>query len=376
MNNKIRFSPSICVTHNCNLNCIYCYQHHDKNSRMSFSVAKNVLDKIFNGVPEGLSEIEINIIGGEPLLEFELIKDMVAYADSLHSEYPYLFYATTNGTVLTEDMKKWFLKNRKHFWLGLSLDGDADTHNHNRSNSFDKIDIDFFRKNWPGQSVKMTLSDYSLKNLAHDIKYIHSLGFPVRGVNEFEGDFNWDKDEYIRTLIPQLKELVNFYVENDELQIDQLLNLHLGYCESQPKLKKKWCGIGNGAPFFDVDGKIYPCNYITPMTFSKEQINELQKVDYKNVENFIDDDCLNNCYIYPVCPTCAGACYLSNNTFKKRTKSRCRTQKLVTLFAADILAKRIIKNPDRYDKNTLFYTITAIKKIRELYLNEFSSFNL
>lgn len=376
MNNKLRFSPSICVTHNCNLNCIYCYQHHDKNSRMSFSVAKNVLDRIFYGVPKGLSEIEINIIGGEPLLEFELIKDMVAYADSLHSKYPYLFYATTNGTVLTEDMKKWFLENRKHFWLGLSLDGDADTHNHNRSNSFDKIDIDFFRKNWHGQSIKMTLSDYSLKNLAHDIKYIHSLGFPIRGVNEFEGDFNWDKDEYIRTLIPQLKELVNFYVENDELQIDQLLNLHLDYCESQPKLKKKWCGIGDGAPFFDVDGKIYPCNYITPMTFSKEQINELQKVDYKNVENFIDDDCLNNCYIYPVCPTCAGACYHSNKTFKKRTKIRCRTQKLVTLFAADILAKRIIKNPDRYDKSTLSYTITAIKKIRELYLNEFSSFNL
>ena len=110
------------------------------------------------------------------------------------------------------------------------------------------------------------------------------------------------------------------------------------------------------------------------MTFSDSQIHELMKVDYKNVDNFIDEDCYNNCYIYPICPTCAGACYLSNNTFKKRTKSRCRTQKLIALFAADIQAKRIIKNPNRYDKDTLYYTINAIKKIKELYMREFEKF--
>ena len=197
MENKIHFSPSICVTHNCNLNCIYCYQKHDKNSKMTFNTAKKVIDWIFQNVPENRCGIEINIIGGEPLLEFELIKQMVDYTKSINPKEPYLYYATTNGTLLTEDLKTWFVKNREYFWLGISLDGDRETHNHNRSNSFDRIDLDFFRNNWKGQSVKMTLSDYSLRNLAHDIKFIHSLGFPIRGVNEFEGDFNWDKDEYI-----------------------------------------------------------------------------------------------------------------------------------------------------------------------------------
>ena len=374
MENKIRFSPSICVTHNCNLNCIYCYQKHDKKSKMTLETAKKVIDWIFKNVPDNRNGIEINIIGGEPLLEFELMKEMVEYTKSLNPKEQYLYYATTNGTVLTDEMKSWFVKNRDYFWLGLSLDGDRETHNHNRSNSFDKIDIDFFRNNWRGQSVKMTLSDYSLKNLAHDIKFIHSLGFPIRGVNEFEGDFNWDKDEYIKTLIPQLKELVKFYVENDDLAVDQLLDLHLNYCESSHREKKKWCGIGEGAPFFDVDGKKYPCNYITPMTFSNEQIKELLEIDYKNIDNFIDEDCYNNCYIYPICPTCAGACFLTNKTFKKRTKSRCRTQKLVALFAADLQAKRIIKNPKKYDTNTLFYTINAIKKIKALYFDEFKDF--
>lgn len=374
MKDNIKFYPNICVTHKCNLDCIYCYQKHDNNSRMSFEVAQKVLNWIFKNSPKGTKYIEIGLIGGEPLLEFDLLKEMVAYTKYLNPDIPYLYYATTNGTLLTDDIKLWFTQNKQFFRLGLSLDGDRDTHNYNRSNSFDKIDIDFFRNTWNGQSIKMTLSDYSLKRLAHNIKFIHSLGFPVNGVNEFEGDFDWDKNEYIKTLIVQLKELATFYVEHDKLELNQMLNLNLHYCESKNRERKKWCGIGDGTIFFDVDGKRYPCPFITPMTFTQDEIKELQKIDYKNADNFIDEDCYNNCYIYPICRTCAGACYLSNKTFKKRLKSKCRTQKLIALFAADIQANRIIKNPAQYDKNILFHTINAIKKIKELYLDEFKEF--
>lgn len=340
----------------------------------TFDTAKKVIDWIFQNVPSNMKEVEIGLIGGEPLLEFKLIKQMFEYARQLNPSYPYLFYATTNGTLLTEEMKVWFAQNKRHFWLGLSLDGDMDTHNHNRSNSFNKIDIDFFRNNWKEQSIKMTLSDYSLKHLAHNIKFVHSLGFLIGGVNEFEGDFNWDKDEYIKDLAAQLKELSTFYVENDTLELDQMLNLNLHYCERKPFERKKWCGIGDGAIFFDVDGQKYPCPFITPMTFSREQISKLQEIDYKNIDNFIDEDCYNNCYIYPICRTCAGACYMTNGTFKKRVKSKCRTQKLIALFAADIQAKRIVKNPESQDKKTLRPTIDAIKKIRETYLDDFKEF--
>lgn len=372
-NNKIRFSPSICITHNCNLNCVYCYQKHDTNSRMTFDAAKKVLDWIFKNVPQDMEEVEIGLIGGEPLLEFELIKKMFNYVVNINPSYPYIFYATTNGTILTEEMKSWFKQHKEKFWLGLSLDGDKDTHNHNRTNSFEKIDINFFKENWGSQNIKMTLTEYSLRNLSHDIKFIHSLGFPIGGVNEFEGDFDWDKDEYIKILAKQLMNLVDFYVTNDKLELNQMLDLKLYLCESKRK-KKKWCGIGEGAIFFDIDGKRYPCPFITPMTFSKEEISYLQTIDYSNEDNFTDEDCFNNCYIYPICRTCAGACYLNNKTFKKRLKSKCRTMKLIALFSADIQAKRIIKNPNRYNKDTLYKTINAIKRIRELYMREFEKF--
>ena len=82
-------------------------------------------------------------------------------------------------------------------------------------------------------------------------------------------------------------------------------------------------------------------------------------------------DCFNNCYIYPICPMCPGANYLVKKTFTERDKSKCRMQKLITLFAADLQAKRLVKNPNSVPKNRVYNTITAIEKIKEEFLPEF-----
>jgi uncharacterized protein len=371
---KLRFSPSLCVTHNCNLNCFYCYQKHDA-SRMSLETAKKAVDWIFDNIPDDSNGVEIGLIGGEPLLEIELIKDIVAYTRSKPNADNYVFYATTNGTLLTDEDKEWFSSNKDYIVLGLSLDGARETHNHNRCDSFDKIDFDFFLRNWRDQGVKMTLSEHSIKNLAGNIKFIHSLGFKkIVGVNLYEGNIDWNRDEYIRILIPQLKELVEFYLENDALALDQMFDKQIGICEVKDGEKKGWCGIGTGTPFFDVDGRRFPCSFVTPMTFTETELNDIMKTDFANQELFIDDDCFNNCYIYPICPTCAGANYLCSRTFKKRNKNQCRVQKLISVFIADLTARRIIRNPEIYDDSRRYHTIEAIKKIRELYLPEFMEF--
>jgi sulfatase maturation enzyme AslB (radical SAM superfamily) len=341
---------------------------------MSLETAKKSIDWIFDSIPDGYDEVEIDFIGGEPLLEFQLIKEIWAYTHSQKRIKPYILFATTNGSILTDEMKEWFSARKSCFVLGLSLDGRKETHDHNRSNSFDKIDIEFFQKNWPEQGIKMTLSDYSLPRLVDDVEYLHSLGFSaVEGVNLAEGGSDWSKDEYIKTLIPQLSELVNFYVEHEELKPCQMFNKQLEGCEAKTK-NKKWCGIGTGTPFFDIDGKRYPCPFITPMTFSQAELDSIQKTDFANEDNFVDDECFNNCYIYPICPTCSGGNYQANKTFKERNKSTCRIQKLIALFIADMEAKRIAKNSKRYNDTTLYHTIAAIKKIRETYLPEFKDF--
>lgn len=373
--NKPRFSPTLCLTHNCNLDCIYCYQNHDTTAKMSVQTAKDTIDWIFDNVPSGMSGIEIGFIGGEPLLEFELIKEVVSYTCSKPKTEKYIFYATTNGTVLTDEMKRWFIEHKECFVLGLSLDGAKETHDYNRSNSFDKIDLSFFSQNWPNQAIKMTLSEYSLPHLAENIKFAHSLGFKeIGGVNLFEGTFDWSSDEYIKILIPQLAELVTFYVDNDSLSLDQMMNKRLEICEIKNREKQKWCGIGEGAVFFDVDGKRLPCPFVTPMTFSQTELSTISTYDFLNNDDFVDEECFNSCYIYPVCPNCSGANYLNTKSFKKHDKSKCRIQKLISVFAADLQAKRMVKKPTIYDNDRLYNTINAIKKIRELYLPEFKEY--
>lgn len=367
-----KFSPSLCVTHNCNLNCVYCYQQHDTTKRMSFDTAKEVIDWIFSHVPLEAKSVGIDFIGGEPLLEFGLIKKIVDYTCSEKRTVPYMFFATTNGTLLTNEMKQWFRERKKCFVLGLSLDGSPDTHNHNRSSSFDRIDTDFFLENWSEQGVKMTLSDYSISRLAENIKFIHSLGFKrIRGVNLAEGNFDWSDEEYIRCLIPQLQELVDFYLDNEQFELNQMLDKHIEFCEAKNRERRKWCGIGTGCPFFDVDGKQYPCAFTTPMTFGASDLENILDTDFTNHEMFVDEDCFEHCYLYPICSTCSGANYLNNGSFKIRDKRRCRIQKLIALFVADLQAKKIVKNPKIYDDNTLYHIIEAIKKIRSLYLPEF-----
>jgi len=341
---------------------------------MSIETAKECIDWIFSHIPSNMERVEIDFIGGEPLMEFLLIKNIVEYTHLKYITEDYKFTALTNGTLLNNEMKKWFATHKDKVVLGLSLDGVKDTHDYNRNNSFNNIDIDFFLKTYPIPEVKMTLSDYSFPHLAENIQYIHSLGFKkIKGGNLYVGKFNWNSEYYIKTLIPQLTQLVNFYVKNENLTIIEFLNADITLCENNNK-DKKLCDIGTGIIFFDVDGTKRLCHYITPMTFSKEDLKNIEAIDFTNDENFVDNDCYNNCYIYSICPTCAGANYLNYKTFKQRNKSHCRIQKLIALFIADLQAKRIAKNHAIYDNNKLYYIIEAIKKIREYYLPEFKNY--
>lgn len=364
------FSPSLCVTHQCNLGCVYCYQKHDAHSRMSVATVRQCLDWIFANVPDGMEDVEIGFIGGEPFLEFELMKGAIEYVHSRSRPHKYVFYATTNGTLLTPEIKRWCSDHRNEFVLALSLDGAKETHDHNRSGSFDRIDLDFFRETYPNQSVKMTLTEFSLPRLAENVKFIHEKGFRyIGGVNLCEGEFDWSKREYVEILKQQLKELADYYVEHDDLPLNQMFDKHLDLCESIRKEPKKWCGIGDGAIFFDVDGTHYPCPFATPMTFGKDDMVRITATDFSNPNEFIDRDCFESCYIYPVCPTCAAANYLTEKSFKRRDKRRCDIQKLIAVFAADILARRIIKNPKCMPPDRAYYTVQAIKKIRAKYLD-------
>lgn len=376
MANIKKYNPTLCLTHMCNLNCIYCYQQHDSYSRMSYETAVRVIDEVMKTIPSDREGVVFSLIGGEPLLEFDLIKKIYEYAINVQNLVPVYFFATTNGTVLNDSMKKWFAERKDSFILGLSMDGGRETHNHNRSNSFDKIDVDFFQKNWPLQGVKMTLSDYSMYHLADDVIALHKMGFKnVRGVNFDEQDFDTPKEKYVKVLIPQLERLSDFYADDTNGYYNQAFSKRIDLCAHEIREPHKWCGTGIYTPFYDYDGRKYPCPYMTPMTFSKEQLELVSNIDFSNVDLFTDKECFHGCYLYPICSSCAGANLKANGSLSIYNKSKCVLTRLFALFTAETHAKRILNHPEYYkDERHLFYTIQAIEDIQSRYLEEFKSY--
>lgn len=370
------FSPTLCVTHDCNLSCVYCYQKNKSNKHMTFETAQKCIDDIFSSIPEGIKLIEISFIGGEPLIETELLKDIYEYTINKYADSRLMFFATTNGTVLSNENKLWFQKHKENFVLGLSLDGTPQTHNLNRSNSYDKIDIPFFVNTWPNQGPKMTISKNTIKNFANDVIYIHEQGFKyINGVNFAEGDFDWGKKEELKNFSLQLHMLLEYYTEHYELNLDQMFAKHIEFCSGENIGRYKSCGIGTSTVFYDIDGKKYPCSFVTPLTFTENELNDINDINFYECETFVDKKCLNNCYIFPVCNSCAGANYLINHTFSKRIKTRCEMNKLICLFIAELHTRRILNHRELYkDDNQLYFLIDAIKGIKENYYEEFKEY--
>ena len=374
-------SPTVCVTHACQLSCVYCYEtKKDTHSRLEYDKAIEIIDKIFATAAEDVDGIEVCFIGGEPLLEYDLIKRIVEHYNQ--PEYKpskqFIFSATTNGALLNAEMKKWFQANKDKIILCLSLDGAKETQDHNRPNSFDKIDFDFFVRNYPNQGVKMTLSDFSLPRLSDNVFYIHSLGFKkITGVNLYEGDFDFGDEKYISILVPELKKLVDFYSKPENADLyNQMFDKRLELAQSKSRRHRKNCGIGSQAvTFYDVDGQTYPCVMCTPMTMSEEQLSVLKGTDFLDDSIFADNSCNESCYIYPICSNCSGSNFRINNCFNIRDYSKCKIKKLEALFCAELMARKIAANPKVCENDTvLYHTIQAIKEIKRQYYPVFSKY--
>ena len=148
--NRNLIALSLNVTHACQLRCDYCYLSHfypEMASKMSFETAKKAIDKLFDW--KAISETvdsnpklnyKIGFFGGEPLLNFKLIKEVVKYVTSLSSQFK--FSLTTNGVGVTSEIAGFLAKH--NFSLILSVDGPKEIHNHHRKyangkGSFDDV---------------------------------------------------------------------------------------------------------------------------------------------------------------------------------------------------------------------------------------------
>ena len=332
------------ITENCNLSCLYCYQHAKTSIVAEEPVLKQLILSAFQEENE-FPEIEFDFIGGEPLLYMPLIKRICEWTWKEERPKNYIFFATTNGTCLSETDKAWFTQNKDRFWLGLSLDGTREMHNTNRCNSYDRIDKDFFLHNWPRQQIKMTVSPKTLKGFAEGVIALHENGFRLSANLAYGVDWSDERNEVI--LSTELRKLVDYYLEHEDIEPIMLMNMPLfKLCNPEPE---RYCGAGIGMVAYDVKGKRHPCQLFYNTT--GESMSGWEHIDIADLHK----QYYLNCQIKPlfnICPICMGMSYALSGKRFECDRDLCKLMQVFFKANAYFQSQLILR--ERFDafKNT------------------------
>lgn len=342
------------LTNSCNLNCIYCYEHKDKVV-MSFECAKNWIKRCLDD-PEN-DFWYLCLFGGEPLLQFSLVKQVCEWTWQQEWKASYTFLLQTNGTLLDAKMKEWFSTNKERIGVCLSLDGKKETHNKNRNNSFDLIDLDYFRSTWPNIPVKMTISRHNIGSIKDDVVWLQEQGFDIRGSNFAVGEGEYTEKEF-DIIEEQLKLLSEYYITHPLVKIAPILNIPLYLLSAPHDPKRRICNLGsNKLIVVNTDGTTSPCSYFSNVATKKSDIElqeQLKEVGVKSTT------CFNTCCFSAICNVCYAENYTETGNMFIPSKQRCRFMKIRIFAAMYIMANRIANKKDLTYEDTL--TIKTIQK--------------
>lgn len=321
------------LTHSCNLRCTYpCFTNGCTIGKMSLDVAKRSVDFLFSNAKQCANprdrQVEVSFWGGEPLLEWSLLQEVVNYAKekSVQDAVPVNFGGTTNGTLLTPE-KLDFLDKNKLFFL-VSIDGTEETHDSYRKyvngNGSHSTIIDNMKKvlqKWPFYKVRMGLTCDNVHRFYEDCKYLFEFRFSNLMFSPiYEG--NWTNEKW-NIWEEQCYMVIDYMVEQRnkgrQLTIEHFRS-YTGVDNSQ------WpCGAGRFYVGFDIDGAIYSCHRFSKFDDSRpwqEKEVCIGHVDHGITrpefrQTFIDfkPQC-GECEYYRNSP-CHGGCYGINYDFNK-----------------------------------------------------------
>lgn len=336
---------TLLISYACNLNCIYCYEQYKSNRYMQFDIAKKIIKNEieFVNTHPNIDLLEFMYMGGEPLLNFNLIKELCEWTWNLYSQSNYIFSVVTNGTLLDDSMQKWFEKHHEKIVLKLSVDGCFDMHTTNRGAKAFDIPIHWVHLYWPDVEFKMTVSKKTICYFAEGILYFQRYGYkviPVLAVGE-----NWTNKEAFE-YEKQIKLLADYYLSNTKERPHPLLLKSIDALFDTTVKQEKCCGAGERTVTYDVDGEKYPCVIFTPLVLGRDVRNDLLSIDFQNVNEFIDPKC-ENCVISNLCKTCYGYNYKERGTIFARDRRVCNMYK-AEIRAICLFQKQYIERNKAY----------------------------
>ena len=264
------------IAHDCNLACQYCFaeegEYHGRRSLMSFEVGKKALDFLVANSGNRVN-LEVDFFGGEPLMNWQVVKDLVAYGRSLEApnNKKFRFTLTTNGVLLNDDILEF--ANKEMANIVLSIDGRKYVHDKMRpfrggQGSYDLIVPKFQKvaesRNQMDYYVRGTFTHHNL-DFSQDVLHLADLGFKQISVEPVvappeeayairEEDIPFLKEEYDRLA----QEMIERRKKGQKFNFFHfMIDLQGGPC-----VAKRLSGCGSGTEYLAVTpwGDFYPCH--------------------------------------------------------------------------------------------------------------------
>ncbi|MFZ5944988.1 MAG: thioether cross-link-forming SCIFF peptide maturase [Bacillota bacterium] len=357
------------IAHDCNLRCGYCFAgtgaFGGDRSLMDLETGKRAIDYLLQA-SQNRKHIEIDFFGGEPLLNFQVVKELVLYGNQKAHEKGKIikFTLTTNGVLLTREVQDFL--NNNNMSVVLSLDGRKETNDKMRpfsggAGSYDLIKdklVEFVNsRNHQDYYVRGTFTRHNL-DFAEDVKHLRELGFREISVEPVvaASNMNYALQEDDLPFLKEQYESLTRYFWNCEKQGEEFNFFHFNVnLEQGPCLPKRLSGCGAGHEYLAVSpqGDLYPCHQfvgreeyklgnVEDGVIRKDLCSSFQKSHVLN-----KDECMSCWARY----FCSGGCHANNLSYGgsllQPYKQGCELQKKRLECAIYLQALKFLDDRDQ-----------------------------
>ena len=264
------------IAHDCNLACKYCFakegEYHGKRTLMSYEVGKKALDFLVANSGNRIN-LEVDFFGGEPLMNWDVVKELVVYGRSLERPHnkKFRFTLTTNGVLLNDEILEF--ANKEMANIVLSIDGRREIHDLMRPHrggqgSYDEVVPKYKEvaesRNQMNYYVRGTFTRNNL-DFAEDVKHLADEGFeqismePVVALPEEDYAL---RDEDLPALLSEYDKLAVEYIQRKKEGKGFNFFHFMIDLEGGPCVAKRLSGCGSGTEYLSVTplGDLYPCH--------------------------------------------------------------------------------------------------------------------
>ena len=340
------------IAHTCNLNCSYCFasqgKYHGERAIMSYEVGKRALDFLVENSGKRRN-LEVDFFGGEPLMNFDVVKQLVAYARSIEKEKGknFRFTLTTNGMLIDDDVIEFANKEMSN--VVLSLDGRKEIHDRFRvdyagKGSWERI-VPKFKKlvdarGGKGYYMRGTFT-HANPDFLEDIKTMLDLGFTELSMEPVvcaSGDPSELTEADKPIVMEQYEKLAELMIEKDKEGKPFTFYHYMIDLSGGPCIYKRISGCGSGTEYMAVTpwGDLYPCHQ-----FVGEEKYKLGDI-YNGVTNLEAQEEFAQCNVYarPDCHDCWAKLYCSGGCAANAYHST-GSVKGVYKYGCDLFKKRM-----------------------------------